>query len=302
MFLCYIDESGTSAIPGNTDHFVLTGLAIPIHKWRQYENQINKVKVKYGLRSVEIHTGWILRKYAEEDKIDGFDKMNYADRRAEMTKLRNAELLRLQKNPRGSAQYKQVKKNYGHTEPYIHLTFAERTHLVEELADCVASWTSARLFAECIDKLHFDPVKSKQTVDEQAFEQVVSRFEQCLKRMDGYKNNVNSTNYGLIIHDNNPTVALKHTELMKKFHKQGTFFTTITNIIETPLFVDSQLTGMIQIADVCALAIRVYLEKREDNLFNRIFCRADKIGQRTVGIRHFTNVSCDCQICRTHHH
>lgn len=300
MFLCYIDESGTSAIPGNTTHFVLTGLAIPIHKWKQYESQINRIKAKYGLNAAEIHTGWILRRYSEESKIDAFNDLSYVERRSAVTKLRNAEMLRLQKIPNGSKQYKQIRKNYEHTEPYIHLSFEERNRLVEDLADCVSSWTSARLFAECVNKLHFDPIKSKKTVDEQAFEQIVSRFEQCLKRMDGYKNNV-GTNYGLLIHDNNPTVSLRHTELMKRFHRQGTLFTSITNIIETPLFVDSQLTGMIQIADVCALAIRVYLEKGYTNLFDRIFCRADKIGRRVVGIRHFTETTCNCRICKSHH-
>ena len=32
MYLCYIDESGTSDIPGNTSHFILAGLSLPI--WR----------------------------------------------------------------------------------------------------------------------------------------------------------------------------------------------------------------------------------------------------------------------------
>jgi hypothetical protein len=297
MFLCYIDESGTSAMPGNTSHFVLAGLAIPIEKWRNYEGKINAIKRRYGLNSEEIHTGWILRRYGEQDKISGFESMDHARRRSEVTSLRHAKLLELQKNPRNGNAYKQTKKNYVFTDPYIHLTFAERIRFVEELADCVASWGMARLFAECVDKLYSSPVRERQTIDEQAFEQVISRFEQCLKRKDKI---TKTTNYGLIIHDNNPTVALKHTELMKKFHKQGTLFTDITHIIETPLFVDSQLTGMIQIADVCALAIRQYLEKGDANLFNRIFCRVDKIGKKVVGIRHYTNSSCDCLICQSH--
>ena len=34
MYLCYIDESGTSVVPGNTSHFVLAGLSIPIVQWK----------------------------------------------------------------------------------------------------------------------------------------------------------------------------------------------------------------------------------------------------------------------------
>jgi hypothetical protein len=34
MHFCYVDESGTSNIPGNTSHFVLAGLSIPIELWQ----------------------------------------------------------------------------------------------------------------------------------------------------------------------------------------------------------------------------------------------------------------------------
>jgi len=63
ILLCYIDESGTPEIPGTTSHYVLAGLAIPVHKWKWAENTINKIKNKYGLNNKEIHTAWLLRKY-----------------------------------------------------------------------------------------------------------------------------------------------------------------------------------------------------------------------------------------------
>jgi len=42
-------------------------------------------------------------------------------------------------------------------------------------------WGFARLFSECIDKDYFNPTITSQTPDEQAFEQVVSRYEQYLQ-------------------------------------------------------------------------------------------------------------------------
>jgi hypothetical protein len=51
VYLCYIDESGTSDIPGNTSHFVLAGLSIPIWHWKKYEADINAIKSKYKLES-----------------------------------------------------------------------------------------------------------------------------------------------------------------------------------------------------------------------------------------------------------
>ena len=170
-----------------------------------------------------------------------------------------AHLLQLQKARQHKA-YKQAKKNYKNTEPYIHLSFDERKALVHKVADCASGWTSSRLFAECIDKLHFDPAKTGCSVDEQAFEQVVSRFEQYLR-------NCAPELFGILVHDNNATVARKHTELMRRFHLQGTLWTSISRIIETPLFVDSKLTRMVQIADLGGYALRRYVENGETDLF-----------------------------------
>lgn len=104
----------------------------------------------------------------------------------------------------------------------------------------------------------------------------------------------------ILIHDNNPTVAKRHTQLMKGFHQRGTFWTYINNIIETPLFVDSALTSMIQMADICGYAIRRFLENNESELFDEIFKRADRRGQIVVGVRHFSNPGCSCKICIAH--
>lgn len=88
---------------------------------------------------------------------------------------------------------------------------------------------------------------------------------------------------------------------MKEFHRIGTFWTSITQIIETPLFVDSQLTSMVQIADLCSYALRRYLENGEERLFDMVFRIADRKSDGTVvGIRHFTNPYCICKICSAH--
>jgi len=292
VYLCYMDESGTSALPGNTSHFVLAGLCIPISKWRTYERQIETIKSKFDLLQCEIHTGWILRPYVEQNKIASFANMSRTDRRVQVETHRKGELLRLQKTNR--ALYKQTCKNYRHTEPYVHLTFQERMNLMETVAGAIGSWSDARLFAECIDKVHFNPTKAKMSADEQAFEQIVSRFERFLRNLKGTKT------YGLLIRDNNETVSRRYTELMKVFHASGTVFTGITHIIETPLFVSSALTSMVQMADVCAYALRRYLENKEKALLQHVFKGADRNRGVVVGVRHFTVPSCDCSMCMSH--
>lgn len=307
MYLCYIDESGTPDIPGNTSHFVLAGISIPVWHWNDCDRELRRIKKGYDLADAEIHAGWLLREYAEQKRVSEFETLARSQRRREVERLRNFELLRLQKQ-QDRKRYRQTKKNFKHTDEYVHLTFDERKQFVLKIADCVAGWRYARLFAECIDKVHFDPNRTTQSVDEQAFEQVVSRFQQYLHAIssryeqDGPTASTPSTQraFGLLIHDNNPTVARKHTELMKSFHRSGTLWTKVKNIIETPLFVDSQLTGMVQIADLCAYGLRRYLENGQAEIFDRVFQRADRRGGVAVGVRHFTNMSCNCKICSEH--
>jgi hypothetical protein len=271
-------------------------LSIPIWHWHSSDRSISTILNRYGLADEEFHTAWLLRKYLEQSRIQDFEALNWTQRRAAVERERNAYLLRLQATNQ-SSMYHQVKKTYAHEKPYIHLTLAEREALAAEVADCLAGWGSARLFAECIDKIHFDPNRTGRSVDEQAFEQVVSRFEQFIVGTDEPGQD---RKFGLLVHDNNQTVAHKHTRLMRNFHQQGTLWTRIERLIETPLFVDSSLTRMVQIADLCAYALRKYLESQKADLFNRIFPRAHRLQNRVVGVRHFTSGSCPCDICHAH--
>jgi hypothetical protein len=294
VYFCYIDESGTPQIPGNTSHYVLIGISIPIDKWKLCEKRIFRIKRKYDLVGSEIHTGWIVRKYLEQSRIPNFDQLDYATRRHEVAKIRKKELLRLQKSQK-KAHYKQTRKNYRQTDAYIHLTHSERMSFIEEVADLVGSLSFARLFGEAIDKIHFNPNKSKLALDEQGLEQLVSRFEQYLKiRSKSLKDN---GIYGALIHDNNDTVSKRHTDLMKRFHRYGTLWTSIERIIETPLFVNSELTNLVQIADLCCYSVRRYLENNESNLFDRIKKKIDRKNGKIVGVRHFTDDSCQCELC-----
>ena len=213
MYLCYIDESGTSDIPGNTSHFVLAGLSMPIWHWKDCDREVEIIKKRYELGDSEIHIAWILRPYREQTQIADFDALDYQRRRSQVESLRNAELLRLQRAG-NSRLYKQTRKNYRMTKSYLHLSYNERRNLIMEMAQCISGWGFARLFAECVDKVHFDPTKTVKSIDEQCFEQIVSRFEQYLQ----ITGKAAYTQYfGLLIHDNNATVSKRHTELMKRF-------------------------------------------------------------------------------------
>ena len=111
VYFCYIDESGTPQVPGNTSHYVLCGVSIPVKFWKKCDRTINSIKRRYGLEDAEIHTGWIMRTYLEQSRIPDFENLSFDDRRREVIKMRKAEIFKVQKE-KNTKGLKQLKKNY----------------------------------------------------------------------------------------------------------------------------------------------------------------------------------------------
>lgn len=312
MYLCYLDESGVPEIPGNSTHFVLAGIAIPIERWREADAAISEIMAKYGLSGQELHTAWLLRKYLEQSRIDGFQEMTGDERRAQVARLRVAEIHRVRKL--GIAKRNsQLKKVYRHTDPYIHLTFEERKRLAFEIAETISKWEWAHLLACCIDKAFFVSKHRADQVNASAFARTVIQFAQFLEDAAGFASIDSEVpgakhpvrEFGLLIHDNNQTVALKHTKMLRairedrKMSERGFF----DPIIETPLFVESGLTRMIQLADLWAYSLRRYVENGETDLIS-ILCHGKTlmIGERNcpilrARIHHLADPGCTCLIC-----
>lgn len=296
MYLCYLDESGVQEDSG-TSHFVLLGLAIPDGSWKQWDTQIAGIKRPFGLESAELHTAWMTRRYIEQERIPGFEGMDWEARRSEVDKLREGHLLRVAAHGT-QKQLKEAKKNYRKTYPYVHLTHEQRLDLIRQVADTIAGWQDARLFAEANDKrATYRSGNPPAPPFEFSFAELVQRFEYFLRHKG---RSMNQTLQGLIIQDNNETIATRLTTMMRRFHRTGTRWADIDHIVETPLFVDSQLTSMVQLADLCAYATRRFFENAETDLFDRIYDRFDRTSRGVVGIRHYTTPGCVCRVCRDH--
>lgn len=287
MYICYLDESGTTEAGDSSRHFVLVGLAILAPAWKNKDAQIDVIKKRYGLGDQEIHTAWMLREFSEQNYIPDFSAHDYETRRRLVVAQRTQNLAR----PRKKKQQSALVLNYRKTAAYIHLTKDERRKCVEELADLIGSWADARLFAEAQKKA---ALPGGAGDFEEAFEQVVTRFNTCLKNVGGIN--------GLLIQDNNETVADRLTKQMRKFHRDGTTWAKdIEFVVETPLFVDSELTSMVQLADLCAYAIRRFFDHGEEDLLDRISPIFDRNLNKLVGIRHYTRAdACQCKICVEH--
>jgi len=290
MFILYMDESGVEELSSPPAHFVLLGVMIPASLWKELVGKLEDVKSAYDLREVEIHSGWMYRRYAEQESISGFDQFSRSDRRAQVeTQIRMRAGIIGVRASRGKV--KSYRREVQAIRPYIHLTLKERRECLAALATQLAEYPSVRIFAEAISKPDFSPGIHASPY-EMAFEQVLSRSQAFL---------AGQNDLGILVSDNNSTVAPRLTELSRKFHRTGTFYRAIPNIVETPLFVDSSLTSMIQIADLCAFGLRRLIENQETWLWDRVEMRADHLGEVCVGVRHYTGKRpCNCRVCVAH--
>ena len=84
MYFCYLDESGTPQLGAQTSHFILLGVAIPAAAWHEKDRRISIIKARYGLQDAEIHTGYIARRFPEQEHIADFENLDSIQRRASM--------------------------------------------------------------------------------------------------------------------------------------------------------------------------------------------------------------------------
>lgn len=294
MYLCYLDESGTPEIGAQTSHFVLVGLAIPAASWQANDRQIDAIKDRHGLKEAEIHTGYMARRYPEQDRVPGFAALSRDDRRLATSREREKELIRTAALKRGD-RLKALKTLYRKNADYQHLTLSERQSALRELAGEIGAWTDARLFCVAMDKRTLTTRPAAEEVFRTAFGRLRVLFQNFLVAVESA---APGKGMGMLIEDNNETVAKKITSFMRRLHESGDTSVERGMLIETPLFVDSSLTSMVQMADLCAYAIRRSFENGEVELFNSIAPRFAGSHDPFLGLEHVVlHSTCGCRVC-----
>ena len=120
---------------------------------------------------------------------------------------------------------------------------------------------NVRLFAAVLERGRF----SGQDVAQIAFEQVRSRFDQYLGRL----HKKGDTQRGLIVFGKCATERRLQT-LAREFKTSGHSFGVTRNFAEVPMFVDSEATRLIQLADLVAYAILRHFEHEDSKFFDII--------------------------------
>lgn len=293
MHILYVDESGNPDDEPTSSHFVIAGLSLPLHTWKDRDADLRRLFTEHRLAGAEVHSAWMARRYPEQQRIDGFHTLSESSRRDSVIAERKKDLAKA--GLRGPKAVRSLNGNYRKTAAYIHLSHDERLAALRAIADLLGGWEDVRLFAEAQMKSELTPTKRRRARGN-GLEQVTTRFNTYLDNVHG------ADALSVIVHDQHQAASTNLTVLFRKWHENGTRYASIPHVTETPLFVDSSLNAMVQVADLVAYATRRFFDKGETDLFDRFYGRYDRTpGGLLVGLRHFTaRRDCACRVCEDH--
>ena len=129
---------------------------------------------------------------------------------------------------------------------------------------------------------------------EVAFEDLCSRFDLFLKRLHAS----GDRQRGLIILDKS-SYETSLQNMAKNFRSFGTRWNVIRNLADTPVFIDSKASRLVQLADHIAYAVFRRYEASDASYFDIIASRFDQEDGRAHGLAHLNKnaPNCTCVAC-----
>jgi hypothetical protein len=311
MYLLYVDASGTPEQQDASRHYTLLGICIHEGTWFALNRRVDGLKRRFSFagQDFELHVKEFAFSINEQAKIPDFENMSWTDRRARVLAIREERLV-AEPDPTRRAE---LRRKYRKTDAFIHLSRLERSQLLEHTLDLVGAHEGIRLFGEAIFKAHAGVTGGQIDPVGQAFEQVVSRFDAFLQRRHRWKQENSarpSIDNGLLILDNDYSTEATLHKQFSGYRLHGHPWGKLRHVIDVPFFAASaQLCGL-QLVDVCAYAVRRYLDKNaipnshEERNFLRIFQRFDRDNTGKLhGLRHYVPAgACNCHICHARGH
>src|SRR4051794_3313554 len=269
----------------------MIGMAVHVGTWFALSQRVRDLKQRYAfdgeVDKLELHAAYMLRGFHEQSLIPSFERLTRRARYDAVIEWREQQRLAVWPT-KLKREVDKEKKEFRRTEPYIHLTRAEREQLYRKALHIVGDHRrGVNLFGEAIDKRH---LPAGVDAAEEAFGRLIKKFEDYLQEHD-------ENPWGLLAVDNDQTQSARYTEMVRRFQQQDGFRGGIDRIIESPFFLDSRANSGVQVADLCAYALRRYLENDEKDLFSIIFPKFHRARGGLTGLRHFTAPGCSCIIC-----
>jgi len=175
----------------------------------------------------------------------------------------------------------------GREPPWKGLNKTDRRQVIKDVLGVLAhAHESTSAFACAVHKASFlgrDPM-------EIAFEELCNRFELQLRRFYYVDKN---RQCGLIILDES-SYETSLQRLAQQFRIHGTHWRVLRNIVDVPLFVDSQASRLVQLADHVAHAVFRRYEAQDTSYLDLILGRFDSEGGHIHGLVHKQNYDANC--------
>jgi hypothetical protein len=181
----------------------------------------------------------------------------------------------------------------GNGEPWNSMALPERKKFMARMYDFIASREELTLFGIPMHKASFPSDHPIQ----RTCEEMAGHFDKYLENFEIEKPH-HGKQRGLMIFDQS-----KHEKtvqaLMSQYRTTGASFGRIKRLAEVPLFTDSKITRMLQLADFVAYALFRSYEKSDNQFLNRLLKRFHQRAGKLHGLFHLTSKhdECYCPAC-----
>jgi len=176
-------------------------------------------------------------------------------------------------------------------EPWNRMSREEAQGVIKAVLDILRqSYDSAKAFACAVHKASFpgqDPM-------ELAFEDICSRFDIYLRRLRG----AGEQQRGLLILDES-THETTLQAMARNFRTLGTRWGVIRSLADTPFFVNSRASRVVQLADHVAYAVFRRYNAHDAQYFDVMASKLDCVDGVVHGLVHkrLNNPNCMCVAC-----
>lgn len=181
----------------------------------------------------------------------------------------------------------------GNGEPWESTARDKRLELMNEIYSLLVQERKIVLFGVAVEKSSSHAFPCVQ----RACEEIVGHFDAYLSSLEASES---EKQRGLMIFDESrheKTVQM----LMSGYRTTGASFGRVKHLAEVPLFTDSKITRMLQLADFVAYAVFKNYERSDAQFFNTILKRFHQSGGKLHGLFHLTarHQECYCPACLT---
>ena len=181
----------------------------------------------------------------------------------------------------------------GNHEPWASMERKQRVAILHKIYKYIAQH-NVTLFGIA---MHKDSFKAVDPV-ERTCEELALHFDAYMARVEVEKHT--DRQLGLMIFDQSNHYRTLHS-LLDRFKKTGTRFGKLKHMAEVPMFVDSKLSRVLQIADFVAYAVFRRYERGDSSFLDLIIPKFDESEGKLHGLLHLVSDyrNCYCPACVT---